>query len=623
LHQLRERIVEAVNINIHPSSNHPSIHPSIFESSIHPSTYQSPNLPSIFQPSSNHPSIHLRINHPFIYYPIKQPSIHVPTTHPSIFQSSIHPSISEPFINLPISQAFINPSIYQPSIYPSIYLQTNHLPVYQPINQLTIHPSIHLPTNQPTIHPSSINLRTNQPTIHASSNQSTNHHSSIYEPINQLSIHLRTNQPTINPSSNQSTNHHPSIYQPINQLFIHLPANQPTIILSSTNQSTNYPSIFQPINHTSIHPSTSDDKQTSPTSLNFATHFLQSISQRPVTGFSFSSPSDWDRCREQSAAPATVTGNYDDVVCVNVTEYGFHSSAALQGWQWMYLSRKDTGESDWVGTRTLKWQCVCKVGSAEFIGKREDGNDTIKELKWKTLENRRRKTRITSLNSAHLDQKAWLDITARLEKPTYYGRNDHDFKVKCRKQKTDEGPRQIQIERSLTPVSKRVGVVGRKREKSTASHNVLVSRIFAAAALWHINNQSRPSFRRIDRLPSNPRGGRLAASFPNSKNAIEGHQDCGSQVLWRGPPVARMEMFSVHSLAWRAVVQPVSDAATRGPPRARVRYLGVLAFSPRAQVSADHGLLSTLRSLHMSQSEKTITCMQHCHKYSLEVRTKT
>ncbi|KAJ4442708.1 hypothetical protein ANN_04297 [Periplaneta americana] len=43
--------------------------------------------------------------------------------------------------------------------------------------------------------------------------------------------------------------------------------------------------------------------------------------------------------------------------------------------------------------------------------------------------------------------------------------------------------RQIQLERSLTPVSKRVGVVGRKREKSTASHNVLVSRIFAAAEL--------------------------------------------------------------------------------------------------------------------------------------------
>ncbi|KAJ4445708.1 hypothetical protein ANN_12393 [Periplaneta americana] len=45
------------------------------------------------------------------------------------------------------------------------------------------------------------------------------------------------------------------------------------------------------------------------------------------------------------------------------------------------------------------------------------------------------------------------------------------------------GQRQIQIERSLTPVSERVEVVGRKREKSTASHNVLVSRIFAAAAL--------------------------------------------------------------------------------------------------------------------------------------------
>ncbi|KAJ4444023.1 hypothetical protein ANN_05812 [Periplaneta americana] len=76
--------------------------------------------------------------------------------------------------------------------------------------------------------------------------------------------------------------------------------------------------------------------------------------------------------------------------------------------------------------------------AAKFVkGKREDGSDTIKELKWETLENRRRKTRITSLYRAHLGQKAWVDITARLEKPTYYGRNDHDFKIICRKQKTD------------------------------------------------------------------------------------------------------------------------------------------------------------------------------------------
>ncbi|KAJ4450584.1 hypothetical protein ANN_02009 [Periplaneta americana] len=66
-------------------------------------------------------------------------------------------------------------------------------------------------------------------------------------------------------------------------------------------------------------------------------------------------------------------------------------------------------------------------------GKREDGNDMIKELKWETLENRRRKTKITSLYRAHLGQKAWVDITARLEKPTYYGRNDHDFKIKLKR----------------------------------------------------------------------------------------------------------------------------------------------------------------------------------------------
>ncbi|KAJ4445187.1 hypothetical protein ANN_06988 [Periplaneta americana] len=100
--------------------------------------------------------------------------------------------------------------------------------------------------------------------------------------------------------------------------------------------------------------------------------------------------------------------------------------------------------------------------AAKFVkGKRGDGNDTIKELKWETLENRRRKTRITSLYRAHLGQKAWVDITARLEKPTYYGRNDHDFKIKCRKQKTDvvtnhnprseelTGARQIHVEAEL------------------------------------------------------------------------------------------------------------------------------------------------------------------------------
>ncbi|KAJ4451081.1 hypothetical protein ANN_02519 [Periplaneta americana] len=46
------------------------------------------------------------------------------------------------------------------------------------------------------------------------------------------------------------------------------------------------------------------------------------------------------------------------------------------------------------------------------------------------------------------------------------------------------GQRQIQMERSLTPVSERVGVVGgRKRIAIIASHNVLVSHIFDTAAV--------------------------------------------------------------------------------------------------------------------------------------------
>ncbi|KAJ4442599.1 hypothetical protein ANN_04188 [Periplaneta americana] len=98
------------------------------------------------------------------------------------------------------------------------------------------------------------------------------------------------------------------------------------------------------------------------------------------------------------------------------------------------------GTTRWDPYRIYKINSLERIQymAAKFVkGKREDGNDTIKELKWETLENRRRKTRITSLYRAHLGQKAWVDITARLEKPTYYGRNDHDFKIKCREQKTD------------------------------------------------------------------------------------------------------------------------------------------------------------------------------------------
>ncbi|KAJ4450855.1 hypothetical protein ANN_02286 [Periplaneta americana] len=103
---------------------------------------------------------------------------------------------------------------------------------------------------------------------------------------------------------------------------------------------------------------------------------------------------------------------------------------------------KEYGTTCWDPYRIYQINSLERIQyrAAKFVkGKREDGNDTIKELKWETLENKRSKTRITSLYRAHLGQKAWVDITARLEKPTYYGRNDHDFKIKYRKQKTDVG----------------------------------------------------------------------------------------------------------------------------------------------------------------------------------------
>lgn len=78
--------------------------------------------------------------------------------------------------------------------------------------------------------------------------------------------------------------------------------------------------------------------------------------------------------------------------------------------------------------------------AAKFVkGKRDHGEELVIELGWEKLETRRKQARLCSLYRAYIGQKAWGDITARLEKPTYYGRNDHEYKIKTIRQRTDVG----------------------------------------------------------------------------------------------------------------------------------------------------------------------------------------
>ncbi|KAJ4435167.1 hypothetical protein ANN_23743 [Periplaneta americana] len=113
----------------------------------------------------------------------------------------------------------------------------------------------------------------------------------------------------------------------------------------------------------------------------------------------------------------------------------------------------------------------------------------------------------------------------------------------CRKRHCDNTPlagqRQIQMERSLTPVSERVGVgEGRKQEKCAAiiaSHNVLVSHIFVTAVL------KEDCFADLE----------LAASLPTAFTCLS-HRTANKRVFSIPPALWNDNVrFSVQAYAFR------------------------------------------------------------------------
>jgi len=65
--------------------------------------------------------------------------------------------------------------------------------------------------------------------------------------------------------------------------------------------------------------------------------------------------------------------------------------------------------------------------------------NNIKESGWETLGERRLMARICALFKAYTGGRAWKATGDRLLKPCYLSRDDHNLKIKARKQRTDVG----------------------------------------------------------------------------------------------------------------------------------------------------------------------------------------
>jgi len=65
--------------------------------------------------------------------------------------------------------------------------------------------------------------------------------------------------------------------------------------------------------------------------------------------------------------------------------------------------------------------------------------NNINEWGWETLAQRRLIARICALFMAYIGGRAWKAIRDRLQKPCYVSREDHNRKIRTRKQRTDVG----------------------------------------------------------------------------------------------------------------------------------------------------------------------------------------
>jgi len=96
---------------------------------------------------------------------------------------------------------------------------------------------------------------------------------------------------------------------------------------------------------------------------------------------------------------------------------------------------------------TLEYEAVCwdpyKEGQVSALNWVQKGAakfaNNINESGWETLAQCRLIARIYALFKAYTGGRAWKGIVDRLLKPCYLSRDDHNRKIRTRKQRTDAG----------------------------------------------------------------------------------------------------------------------------------------------------------------------------------------
>ena len=95
----------------------------------------------------------------------------------------------------------------------------------------------------------------------------------------------------------------------------------------------------------------------------------------------------------------------------------------------------------------LKYGSVCldpyrggQVRALNRVQKRAAKIAKVKnELGWDTLGQRRMMARLCTLFKAYMGEPAWKAIGDRLLRPCYLSRDDHNYKIRTRKQRTNVG----------------------------------------------------------------------------------------------------------------------------------------------------------------------------------------
>jgi hypothetical protein len=98
---------------------------------------------------------------------------------------------------------------------------------------------------------------------------------------------------------------------------------------------------------------------------------------------------------------------------------------------WGIILRSDLSWPDHVNYTVHKaWKAL------QTVCKRKRQN---LQIIWETLAQRRKKASICALCKAYTGERAWKSIGDRLNGPCYLSRDDHDGKIRARKQRTDIG----------------------------------------------------------------------------------------------------------------------------------------------------------------------------------------